>query len=231
MKMKTVMIAGAALSIAQVASAGAVYTDATGDIFNASNGNIDLKSVTITNDATNLYISIETNGDLDAANWGKYALGIDTGSGPSVDGNAWGRNISWGRGITHWVTTWADQDGSGINGQVWSFDGTNWNLDAGVAGDDSQHAAGFQIFSVALADLGLSVGDSFEFDLITTANGANDSAPDHLSRSDQATSDWSVTSVAGDFLTYTVTAPIPLPAGGALAGVVLAGGLGVRRRR
>lgn len=202
------------------------YFDAAGDLAGtfAGFGHLDILDVTITNDATTLTIDILVGGDLDGANWGKYALGIDTG-GATDNSNPWGRNIDWARGIDYWVATWADDGGSGIGGQVWNWDGAGWNENAGVAGDDSQHAAGHQIFSIALADLGLAIGDSFDFDVITTAGGGGDPGVDHLSRATEATPDWGTTSVSGTFRTYTV---IPTPG---VIGILGLGGLVALRRR
>ena len=216
-----------------------VYTDnvgnelAGGDLadFFQSQGfdHLDLVQVEITDDGTNITFDIQANADLDATNWGKYALGINNGSGPSDAGNGWGRNIDWGNGqeITHWVATWADDGGSGIGGQVWDYDGANWNNSAGLfSSDDSQHASGHQIFTVALADLGLSAGDTFTFDVVTTGGGGGDPGVDHLSDFGVATPDWSTTSVGGQQLSYTVT-----PTPGALALLGLGGLVATKRRR
>jgi hypothetical protein len=215
-----------------IAAAGSVYNDATGDEFFGGTNHLDLVSVTISNDATNLYIDILTGGDLDATNWGKYGVGIDTGAFAGTNSNGWGRNVDWGRDVTHWVGTWADDGGSGVGGQVWSYGTGSWNQTGSVSGDDSQHAAGRQRFSIALALLGLSVGDSFEFDVISTGGTGGDPGVDHLSRGDFATPGWGTTSVAGEFLSYTVTpAVVPLPPAAWAGLATLAGALGVRRLR
>lgn len=233
--MRQVLMAAAFASLAGGVSAD-VFNDNSGNHldggdlhdFFASQGfnHLDIVSATITNDLTNLHVSIQLNGDLDATNWGKYALAINNGSGPSDAGNGWGRNIGWnGQEITHWVATWADGDGTGIGGQVWSFDG-GWSETGAISGsDDSQHAAGVQTFSIALADLGLAIGDTFRFDIVSTGGG-NDPGVDHLSNADFATDFWGTTSTAGSFLSYRV-----IPSPGALAVLGLGGLMGVRRRR
>lgn len=234
--MRHILMAAAVATLAGIANAS-VYGDnsgnhlAGGDLhdFFASQGfnHLDIVSVTITNDLSNLYIDIQTAGDLDATNWGKYALGINTGVNAGDAGNGWGRNIAWGANqtITHWVATWADDGGSGIGGQVWSWNG-GWSETGGLSGSDaSQHAAGRQIFSVSLASLGLSVGDTFRFDVISTGGGF-DPGVDHLSRSDFATDNWGTQSVGGSFLSYTV---VPTP--GALAMLGMGGLIAGRRRR
>ena len=233
--MRQLLMAAAVASLAGGASAD-VFNDNSGnhldggdlhDFFASQGfGHLDIMSATITNDATNLYVDIQFNGDLDATNWGKYGLAINNGSSPSDAGNGWGRNISWnGQEITHWVATWADGDGTQIGGQVWSFDG-GWSETGAISGsDDSQHASGMQMFSVALADLGLAIGDTFTFDIVSTGGG-NDPGVDHLSNSSFATDDWGVTSTAGQFLSYTV---VPTP--GAMGVLGMAGLMGLRRRR
>lgn len=232
--MRQILMAAAIAALAGGASAD-VFSDnsgnhlAGGDLhdFFASQGfnHLDIVSVSITNDATNLYVDIQLNADLDATNWGKYALAINNGHTATDAGNGWGRNIDWnGQGITHWVATWADDGGSAIGGQVWSFNG-GWSETGALAGtDDSQHAAGHQIFTVALADLGLGFGDVMLFDVVSTGGG-NDPGVDHLSNAQFATDSWGTTSVAGNFLAYTI---VPAPGAFALLGL---GGLAAARRR
>jgi len=225
---------------------------ATADVYNDNVGNhlaggdlhdffqsqgfdhLDIVSVSITNDTTNLYIDITLNADLDATNWGKYVVGIDTGNNPgdnSTDPGSWNRNVDWGRGITHFIGTWADDGGSGFGGELRHYDGSAWSLiDATwlggglITGSDAGHAAGVQSIVVNFAAMGLSIGDTFEFDVFSTGGGP-DPGVDHLSRSDPSTVDWATTSVAGPFLSYTL---VPAPSSVALLGL---GGLAVARRR
>ncbi|MCC5821925.1 MAG: hypothetical protein LAT64_01405 [Phycisphaerales bacterium] len=235
--MRQLMMAAAVASLTGLAAGQVTYSDNSGNHldggdlhdFFASQGffHLDIVSVTLHNDLEFLYVDIQLGASLNDTNWGKYALGINTGNGPTDAGNGWGRNISWdGQEISHWVATWADDGGpSSIGGQIWTFDGMGWNETGGLAStDDSQHDSGRQIFSVSLAALGLSVGDTFTFDVITTGGG-NDPGVDHLSNPFYATDDWGTTSIAGQFLSYTV---IPAPGAVALLGM---GGLMAGRRR
>lgn len=226
------------LAVAAGMASADVYNDnsgnhlAGGDVhdFFYSQGflHLDILSVSITNDANNLYVSIQTAGDLDATNWGTYVLGIAANGSGSATDNPWGRNISWGgQQISHWIGTWANDNGSGIGGQVWSHDGANWSQNAGLSStDDSQHAAGRQVFSVAIADLGLAIGDTIRFDVASSGGVGNPPGVDHLSRADFATDDWGNISTAGSFLSYTL---IPSPSAVAVLG--LGGLLAGRRRR
>jgi hypothetical protein len=239
--MKKMICAAAVVALAGAANAD-VYNDNTGasadggDMADAFVGfpHLDIVSVTVTNDATNLYFDIQLNADLDAANWGKYIVGMDTGANAgdnSTDPGSWNRNVDWGRGITDFLGTWADDGGSGAGGELRQYDGVAWGLtDATyiggglIGGSDANHASGVQSIWVNMAALGLSVGDTFDFDVFSSGGGA-DPGVDHLSRSDEATDDWGTTSVAGEFLSYTI---VPAPSSIALLGL---GGLAAIRRR
>ena len=229
--MKNVTMAAVLAAAAGLAGAD-VYGDSTGEVFDAGFTHLDISSVTLTNDADFLYISVQTTGDLDNPNWGKYAIGINNGKDASDAGNGWGRNIDWGgQTITHWSATWADDGGSGVGGEVYNFNG-GWNLqgatyngDSNISGDDSGHAGGAQMWAISLATLNLQVGDTMTFDVVTTGGSGGDPGVDHLSRADQSTPFWDTQSVAGDFLSYTV---VPAPGAFALLGM---GGLVAARRR
>lgn len=231
-----IVIGTAALALAAGFASADVYNDNSGnhlsggdlhDFFQSQGfDHLDIVSVEVTNDATNLNISITLNADIDATNWGNYMVAIDSKAGGDT-GNGWGRPMNWGGvEIDHWIGTWANDGGSATNGQVWNYDGAAWNLDAGLSGtDDSNHAGGVQSFSVALADLGVSVGDTIFFDVMTSGGGGGDPGVDHLSRSDFATDQWGTPSDSGQFLSYTL---VPAPGTAALLGL---GGLAAVRRR
>lgn len=206
------MIAGAAQAD--------VYNDTTGDLHStfSSFTHLDITSVEVTNDASFIYFAIATAGDLDASNWGKYIIGMDTGRNAGDNGNPWGRNVDWGRGITDFVGSWADDGGpggsaAGVDAQSW--DGSAWSGTGGATGDDSAHAAGVQTIAVSLASLGLSNGSVVEFDVFSSGGGA-DPGVDHLSLAGFATDSWGTGSVAGQFLSYTVQV-VPMPSSAAIA--------------
>jgi len=224
---KTIVSAMALCAAAGVASAD-VYGDSTGELFDNSFTHLDISSVTITNDATWLNITIQTAGDVAATDWGKYAIGIDTGKIAGDNSNGWGRNIDWARNITHWSALWAD---SGGGGEIYHYD-AGWQLDDATyaAGTDIQHDlslnfVGIVNLKLSLAVLGVGVGDTIDFDVITTGGGA-DPGVDHLSRADMATPGWGDTSVSGAFSSYTI-----VPAPGSVALLGLGGLIAARRRR
>jgi len=227
-------MAAAIASLAGAASAD-VYTDSVGDINPATFGgfpHLDIVQVEVTNDASFVYFDITVAGDLDATNWGKYLVGMDTGREAGSSAGAWGRNVDWGSGITDYVGSWADDGGSGAGGELHALNAGSWSLtDATylgggqILGDDSNHAAGTQRIAVSLAALGLTIGDSFDFDVVATAGGGGDPGVDHLSLAGEATPDWGTGSTSGTYLSYTV---VPTPSSLALLGL---GGLVAGRRR
>jgi len=242
---KTLLTAAVLAMIAGSAQAD-VYADNTGQSVDGGDiaapfvgfDHLDIAQVEVTNDANFIYFDITMVGDLDATNWGKYIVGMDTGANAgdnSVDPGSWGRNVDWGRGITNFIGSWADDGGSGAGAELRSFDGTVWSLTdatyaAGtdVQASDANHASGVQRVAASLAALGLSAGDVLDFDVFSTGGGGGDPGVDHLSRLDESTSDWGVQSVAGTFLSYTVQA---VPAPGSLALIGLGGLVAGRRRR
>jgi hypothetical protein len=226
------MAALAALAaVAGAANASVTYTDSNNDLFNNGFGHLDVQSVVVDHDATNLYFTINVRTSLDNDAWGKYCIGINTvGNTINSTGNGWGRNISWGgQGIDYWIASWADNDGNNFGGEIREMTEANGNgnnllaatyANAGISGTSTGTQ---QTFVLSRALLGLGSDQTFTFDVITT--GSNfDPGVDHLSRADLATSDWSVQSVAGNFNSYT----IPTPGSVALLGI---GALAALRRR
>ena len=213
-----VVLAGTSL-----ASAGYIseYNDATGDVFDPGLSNLDISSVGINHDADNVYMTIEMNGYIgtatDGPNWGKYMIAIDAYGGGGSD-NPWGRNVSYG-GVEadRFIGTWID-NGGGITGYG-HFNGW-YSDDSGLSSTSDDYSI---TVTISRDWLGADV-TSFNFDVMTTGNGA-DPGIDHLSRSDLSTTGWGETSTSGAFLTYN------LPAPGAIALLGIAGLAGSRRRR
>lgn len=219
-------------AIAGAANADVTYTDSQNDLFDNGFGHLDIASVTVGHDAANLYFTLTLRGDVDANSWGKYGIGINSPNavGDSV-GNGWGRNINWnGQGIDYWIASWADDGGSNFGGEIRRMDNAANNDNTllaatyGAPGISGTAAGTVVAFTLSRSVLGLNDGDTFRFDVVSTAGGGGDPGVDHLSRSDLATSGWGEASVAGSFLSYT----IPTPGSAALLGL---GALAVGRRR
>ncbi len=240
--MRKTLMTAAALAMFAGGAQAEVYLDNSGwhvtggdlhDTFYSQGfDHLDITQVEVTNDANFIYFDISVVGDLDATNWGKYLIGMNTGRNAGTNTDAWGRNIDWAGGLTDFVGSWADDGGTGVGAELHAWDGAAWNLtDATYAagteimGDDANHAAGVQRIAVSLSALGVGVGDVIMFDVATTGGGF-DPGVDHLSRQDFSTDDWGNQSVSGQYLSYTI---IPAPGSAALLG--LGGLVALRRRR
>jgi len=224
--MKNLLMAAAIASLAGAASAD-VYMDSTGDLAGTFAGfdHMDIASVEITNDATWLYIDISVVAM--SADWGKYLVAMDVaGAGDGTGG--WTRNIDWGT-ADYFIGSWAD---SGTGGELhayaagWSMVDATWAAGTEIQTSGADHGIGVHHIAVTLASLGLSVGDTFGFDVASTGENDPNGGVDHLSIAGESTPGWDDGSVAGQFLTYTV---VPAPSSLALVG--LGGLLAGRRRR
>ncbi|OUU90135.1 MAG: hypothetical protein CBC35_12305 [Planctomycetes bacterium TMED75] len=193
-----------------------VYTDGAFDQ-GPENGNLDLVSVTVTNDDTNLFFAIETR---EIADWTKYLAFIDTGDG-GVDGNnnPWFRNIEMGAaGVDFFAGSWID-GGGGIDFQ--SYNGSGWQGAAG-AGLSIDWAANTVTLSFELATLGVSGGDTIGFEIATSGTDNGNPATD-LMNGNSGT--WGGGSSFNEMLSYTV-----VPAPGAVSLLAVAGLIARRRR-
>jgi hypothetical protein len=178
---------------ASASSFGATYNDATGDLHDGTGGgdnfsgftHLDIASVEVTNDASDITFTITLNGNIASAggvDWGKYMVGIDSldsdpgDSGPG--GNPWGpRPIIMPDGMDYWIGSWADGGGGH---QVWNYNDTTPGTWANPAGNEpvdlSNAAAGKISFTASLAELGLDMGDGFFFDVYSSGGGGGDGA-------------------------------------------------------
>lgn len=193
----------------------ALYTDSSNDLFDNGLANLDIESVEVTDNGTDLTIAVTTRG---FQNWSKYMMYFDTAAGGTTS-NGWSRPVNLTSEIERYIGSWVDAPTG--NTQVWSY-GSGWNMDSQSI---SNSVSGNTVtWTVSFAALGLTAGQTFYFD-IATSGGGNDPGVDHLSRADQATPGWGTASTSGNFLAYT-TVPTP----GALALLGLAGLAGRRRR-
>src|SRR5687768_16574097 len=143
--------AASALLVAAPASA-VVYPDATNENHDG-NAHMDIEAVTVTNDATNLYFTLDLRGSVANPNdWGKYVAGIDVRAGGDSVSNGWGRAISM-PGMDFWIGSWVD--GATGGSELYDFNGTAWTNvgSAGlVRGDDTLS------YTIPLATLGIGDG-------------------------------------------------------------------------
>ncbi|MFQ5492413.1 MAG: PEP-CTERM sorting domain-containing protein [Phycisphaerae bacterium] len=223
-----VLLGVLAVGLLALPAKATTYNDATGDLHDGTGGgadftgfpHLDIASVDVTNDLSNITFAVTLVGDIQATNWGKYMVMIDSAPGGDAAGNGWARPISMSSGSEGWLGSWVDGGGAF---QDWTYDGALWNMGA-QSGLDSitQFTA---TMTTSLASLNLAVGDSILFDVYSSGGGGGDSAIDALSMATPSVIDW-----AGPFdttapLKYNIT---PEPASLALVGL---GGLALIRRR
>jgi hypothetical protein len=211
---RSLLVTAVAASLASVAAADS-YTDASNDLFDNGFDNLDITGVSMSDDGVNLSVAVTTRG---FQTWTKYMMYFNT-TGAGTTSNAWARPVNLTSNIDYYVGSWVDA--STDNAQFWAWGSGAW----GQTGTLTNAVSGNTVtFTMSLASLGLSGGQTIYFD-VATSGGGNDPGVDHLSRTDMATSGWGSASTSGDFLAYT-TVPTP----GAIALLGLAGLAGRRRR-
>ena len=180
-----------------------VYSDASSDLFDNGLANLDITSVEVTNDASNITFTVTTRSFSD---WTKYLIGIRTAvaSSSSTTGNLWGRSNTYAEGINFQIASWVDKGGGlGFSQYVSSA----WASTSGASIDLTQIVSNKVSWTVSLASLGLSLGDTFKFDVGTTGGGGGDPFVDVASRGDASTSGWGSASTSGALLSYTTIDP------------------------
>jgi hypothetical protein len=199
-----------------------VFTDATGDDAN-NNSNLDLVSVTIDNDATNLSIAV-TVANLHS-DWGKHMIFFDTGAaGHTGISNPWSRNVNHdGNAISHFVGSWLDGGAGAVLHAYNDGVGDPWNL-GGPVGKSVDWGNHTFTYTMALDSLGVSLGQTIRLDIASTGGAPNDPATDLFSSGQHGS--WGGGSNLGpDLLEYYV---VPAPGTIALLGFA---GIFARRRR
>jgi hypothetical protein len=218
--MKNVLALVAVAGLATAAQAATTYNDAQNDLFDNGFGNLDITSVVVSHDASNLYVTVNTRS---YQNWTKYMLYFrTTNTVDETSSNAWNRPVTLNTNIDRYIGSWVDAPAN--NQQNWSFDGLQWNLDNTSSNDQSQTGSNAVTFTISRAFLGLTTDGTVYFD-VATSGGGNDPGVDHLSQSGQATSGWGNPSSSGQFAAYVIPAP------GAFALLGLGGLVAGRRRR
>jgi uncharacterized protein (TIGR03382 family) len=225
------LLAGLALTGAAQAD---IYGDEIGDTFTGAGGGIlDIVSVEVTNDLSNINFSLELLGDVDATDWGKYMIGIrNPGVASTSTSNGWGRPIELTGGMNAWIGSWVD---SGNAFQSFSHAGGSWVQTGGVgtfAGGPTlpgmviTKSGNVVNITAPLSSLDIALGSTIVFDVYTSGGGGGDSAIDSLTNPGVAASDWG-TPYAGAGSSYVV---VPTPGAAALAGLAGVAALGRRRR-
>lgn len=232
MKKTFALMAGVALAISVSSAQATVYNDSAGDVFTGAGGGIlDILSVEVTDNGTDINFKINVAGDPVATDWGKYMVMIDNGPGGDPTGNGWNRPISWGPvngGANYWLGSWVD-GGNGAENRVW--DGAIWQLQDATYNAFPNNQISISknnssaTISLPLARLNLGLNQQFCFDVFTSGGGGNDGAIDSLGNPFQQVAAWDQPSTAVP-VCYTTT-----PEPGSLALLALSAVALIRRKR
>jgi len=230
------LLAGVALQ-AHAAPGVTTFNDAINDIdpgISTGSGTLDLVKMEVSNTDSDVMFKLTVNGNIGSTDWGKFMIGIANNKGygtSSSDG--WGRPITMSAngGMTNWIGSWVD-GGGGVenrsNQTSWGLTGASYNGNFG----GFSLSAGAQstiTYTVSIASLGMSIGDTFSFDAYSSGGGNGDSAVDALANPNVAITSWgqAYDSGASNSFSYTLSA---VPAPGAIALIGVAGLMGRRRR-
>ena len=214
---QSLLVTAVAAALASVASADS-YTDSSFDLFDNGFDNLDITGVDMTDDGTNMTVSITTRG---FQTWTKYMMYFNTSGGAGTSSNAWSRPVNLTSNIDYYIGSWVDAASNNSQLVTWTGSAWNWGSEQYLTNSVSGNTVSC---TFSLASMGLSAGQTIYFD-VATSGGGNDPGVDHLSRSDAATPGWGTASTSGNFIAYT-TVPTP----GAIALLGLAGLAGRRRR-
>jgi len=210
-----------------VVSAAVTYNDSTEDIdagLSDGNGTLDIVSVEVSHTATDVIFALTVDGNVSSDDWGTFMIGIATGGAGTTNSAGWSRPIYLDSpigGMNYWIGSRVD---SGGEAQLWSYNGMGWNFTGALtAFSFTPGAQSLVIFTVAQADVGLSSGDRFYFDVYASGGLDTDSAVDALSNPNVSIWEWTqaYTSRTNDTglsdYTLAVTADV-VPSQGPFAG-------------
>lgn len=211
------------------------YNDSTADIdasISTGGGTLDIVSMEVTHNATDLMFTLTVNGNITTTDWGNFMIGIATGGSGTTSSDGWARPINMNSpigGMDYWIGSWVN---SGGGSQLWSYNGASWSGPTALGSYTMTPGAQSTLsYTVALATLGLANGDTFYFDAYSSGGGSSDSAVDALSNPNISITGWSevyTSSLGGDGISsYT----IPEPATMSLLGLGALAAFGFRRRR
>jgi autotransporter-associated beta strand protein len=183
-------------------AAATTYTDASNDAY--GDDYVDIQSVVVTNDSSNLNFLINLRSTSQIVNntndqYGLYEIGLQTGPGGSTAvENPYGAPIGISTGMNYWIGAWTNQTiGPPDTGdsQLYQYSGGAWKLTAGNGTNSPYIPTPVTLtdtsveISVPLSSLGLNAGNSFNFDVWTTygSNPSGQAAYDALDSGAAAT--------------------------------------------
>jgi hypothetical protein len=187
-----------ALVLAVQPARAATYNDTVGtDHYGGAE--VDIASVVITNDATNITFQINMNpaADIGVNHFGNYEFGIQVGGGAGgqtaingtfgtgnpAAGNPYGNSVGFSTGENFFIGNFLDNPGNFSGGaQLYSYSSVSGWSQVGSTAPITEVYTGTPstTFSFPLSALGLVPGSTFNFDVWTTF-GSPQSAYDALS--------------------------------------------------
>jgi hypothetical protein len=252
---RTLLVLGSTLFLTSRASA-TTYTDALGD--NYGGPEVDISSVSITNDASNIYFQINMNPAANLATnyFANYEIGFQMnggaggqtaingtfGTGNPAAGNPYGNSVGISTGENFFIGSFLAGPTYNGGAQLYGYSSTaGWNqIDSTMLATIVPTGSPSTSFAFPLSDLGLSVGSKFNFDVWTSfgsPQGAYDALDNTTGTPDAGGAPYSggfydsATAGGSTFATtvYTVTA-VPEPASVATTLSLAALALTKRRR-
>ncbi|HKQ46480.1 MAG TPA: PEP-CTERM sorting domain-containing protein [Phycisphaerae bacterium] len=221
------LLAALVIGLCVQSAQATLYNDNTGDTFTGAGGGIlDIVSLEVTDDGTDISFKFTLVGDTEATDWGKYMVIIDSVAGGDTGGNGWARPISMPSGADYWIGSWVD---SGDGAELYNYGGS-WTLTQATYNPPPlditiSNSTTMVTITTQLAAMGLGPNQTILLDAFTSGGGGGDGAVDSLGNPGQQIGDWGNASEAHP-VEYTTT-PEPTTLGLlALGGLML-----VRRRR
>lgn len=132
---------------------------------------LDLDSIFVTNDTNKLYFGIQ----YDKGSWTGNQVGIAISTGePGGTTDPWGRAIAWTNAPNKPdYVAYCSMDNSWQELRNWNDGTTTWDvIYAGTSSLGWVNGTGFEELGLNLSDLGLAIGDTIYFEVISTQDGS-----------------------------------------------------------
>jgi len=196
--MKTIALILSALITLVVSSVTAqvTYTGTGNSLGSSPADGAAISSVVVNNDANNITFQINTTATQASYIFYSIELQIvgEAGNGSTSLVNPWGEHVGASTGLNALINTYSDSGDSAL-----TYSGGSWTQNA--SGTYAAGGAGFNFATITmpLTSLGLSAGNSFYFDVISTyaasptgqsAYGALDSVTGYPAESDGSYQPW-----------------------------------------
>ncbi|HUJ09124.1 MAG TPA: PEP-CTERM sorting domain-containing protein [Verrucomicrobiae bacterium] len=150
-------------SIAALSARAATYTGPGTSLGSSINDGAGISSVVVNNDANNITFTINSSNPM--ASYIFYTIELQivgqAGSGDTSLNNPWGEHIGISTGVNSLINTW------GTGASALTYSGT-WTQNASGNYDAGGTGSSFATKTFALSELGLTVGDSFHFDVVSS---------------------------------------------------------------